>query len=171
MALSKPEKAGQWTSEEINDQLFRLSSVLQDRLVTDLMARNRELEAKNSMLEMKVFWCEHSIEMLNKAMEKCNRDHKNSPRCACRTCRPRVTNPSKRCSFKSFFLELLEKHGLMVDLVNGWNDNASPDIHVSVQNCDYFSVSYAPRLMEAKSVEDKELQKLVGLFRELNSVG
>ena len=144
-----------------------------------------ELQRENEALKLKLFWKEHSHEIMEKAMGWAN-EAKGGPTCSCSTCKVigRYTSgvtEKKPCTFKPWFEQVLRDHNMSIGRVDlEWldgrvfNSNAQVhdnDQHFSIFFSDWSFWMYGSKLCQANSVCDPELAKLERLLHYLNTLG
>jgi len=156
-------------------------------------ALNQALK-ENKYLKLCLFWKDHNLEKLKKAMQYANSE--TGPRCSCLTCSISGRTPegsaraydSDVCYFKQWFESLLMQLGLSVQQSEMNNeqrahicltgddrecpyasiyDDDAHFAHVSGRH-DWFWFTYGSKVWKAKSTSDPELQKLKSLFQILN---
>ena len=144
-----------------------------------------ELQRENEALKLKLFWKEHSHEIMEKAMG-CANEAKGGPTCSCSTCKVlgRYTSgvtEKKRCTFKPWFEQVLREHNMSIGLVDlTWLDGIvyrsnglfhANDQHFGIFFSDWSFWMYGSKLHNATSVCDPELAKLERLLHYLNTLG
>ena len=151
-----------------------------------------KLQRENEALQLKLFWKEHSYEIMENAMCRAN-EAEGGPRCSCLTCQvrgrysPGVTQ-NEPCTFKPWFEQVLREHDMSIG--RGWPDVPLWDVwfdgsvdesraqvlddgqHFSLRGKrDWFRWTYGSKLWKATSVCDPELAKLERLLHYLNTFG
>ena len=148
-----------------------------------------ELQRENEALQLKLFWKEHSYEIMENAMCRAN-EAEGGPRCSCLTCQvrgrySRGVTQNEPCTFKPWFEQVLDHHEMSIrrglpdvpiwvegSVVDSGNDVLDDGHHFSLLGSqDWFCWTYGSKLWKATSVGDPELAKLKNVLRYLNTLG
>ena len=172
-------------------QVHRLSlvaKILQDKAFAELVKENERLLTLNNKLELTLFWKDHCVNALCKAMSGANQHHPDAPHCVCIHCsyaeRADGDGLNSICSFKPWFenkltvLEIKTLRGYPLENVDQLKHICSGDteyvldvadahlVNMAQQNWTWFT--FGALLWKATSIQDLQIQKLAGLFDELN---
>jgi len=158
----------------------------------ELQRENEALKLENEALKLKLFWKQHSYEIMEHAMCRAN-EVEGGPMCSCLTCQIRRGryNPeteNERCTFKPWFEQVLQEHDMSigrglpdVPLWDVWFGGSVDESRAQVlDDGQHFSLrakqdwsrwTYGSKLWKATSVCDPELAKLERLLHYLNTFG
>lgn len=186
-----PQKRYCKTSPNL-EQKHKMSDRSLDRLalVSKLILDERvvALRKENELLQLQLFWKDHSKSKLKKLMKKANRSGGNAPLCNCNSCtfagRSVQTGQASECSFKPWFEKLLA--ACKLTHVTGVSIGMEPvgthmscdcgnlvfdaDAHFHhITEADWWMWMYGAKLWKARSVNDPELGKLMMLFKALEA--
>ena len=147
-----------------------------------------ELQRVKEEFQLKLFWKEHSREIMEKAMSRAN-EAEGGPVCSCLTCQIRGTysrgvTQKEPCTFTPWFEHVLREHDMsfgrmhVPDSVYGVVDDHNYTLLLddgyhfrNTASQDWFRWQYGSKLWEATSVGDPELAKLERLLHYLNTFG
>jgi hypothetical protein len=130
-------------------RLALASHVLYEREIVEQRQEIEALKRKNAELELKLFWKDYGVAQLKEAMQS-------------ESYRRRQSHPNESQRYNLWY-EWMGPIVKACDMEASCCDDENTHLICKMQN--YYMVSYATRLRNAKSVEDPELQKLKTLFR------
>ena len=160
--------------------IFTVAPVLKDWFVSSLMKENSELK-------LKIFFFENGPGQLSLATRQANIAHPDRINCGCRSCirGARETDVwgdvehTWPCEFQPWFEDRLEDCGLTYSsptmddiakyMANPFHEaTVNEDVHlINCSRGDWCDIRYGKKIMDAKSVNDPELAKIVQLFASL----
>ena len=151
-----------------------------------------ELQRVKEEFQLKLFWKEHSYEIMEKAMSRAN-EAEGGPACSCLTCQLRGTysrgvTQKEACRFNPWFEHVLREHDMSVGrgypkepLWDVWFGGTVDESRAQVIDDgqhfhnkpphDWCGWRYGSKLWKATSVCDPELAKLERLLHYLNTFG
>ena len=150
-----------------------------------------EVQRENEALKLKLFWREHSYEIMENAMRWANASE-IGPKCSCSACKVSgryVFTETEPCIFKPWFEQVIRKLDMSIGrgfqkkpLWNVWFGGSVFDsrraqvvddgYHFSMgHQPDWCRWTYGSKLWKATSVGDPELAKLDRLLNYLNMIG
>ena len=169
------------------DRLALVSKVLMD-------SRCLELKRENERLKLRLFWIDHSINMLKKLMFYAN-NRRSGPWCRCRTCmctKRYYPSYADDCldearKFGPWFERIVQEHGLVfASSSNNEHFPCDPDpeyypkpdasVHFLLFPFDHAPVTtwyswvYGSKLWKAQTTQDPQLLKLTALFKTLHAI-
>jgi hypothetical protein len=172
------------------DRMALISRLLLHPRLLHLRQEFEQLKEENEALKLTLFWKDHCRSKLQELMVACNL---NGPQCTCLSCavsgrmdeEQRSMPWGTRCTFKDWFEQELDKHGLTaVTGVHSTDQKPLPspmacdegntvydvDAHFHhLTRDDWFMWQYGAKLWKAQRVTDPELQKLSALFQSLSA--
>ena len=152
-------------------RLATLSHVLYDREVLELRGENERLRKENDALKLERFWREHDLPRVRSLVTRqriryrfrANERPFNPSHDWHQSMGPRPFNPSQ--DWHQSMGPLIQSHGLEYEVVDARYPTPS-NVHFACDN-KYWINSYGPKLSNAQSVDDPELQNLKALVDAL----
>lgn len=175
MACSKPEtpetvKANGEVARQLSRLFISTSSILKDKVIEDLMKKNRKLEVD--------LWLErHNGDFLFQEMSQANNMHRDKINCSCRECvgcerwymHVFTGGSDEDCEFTPWFERKLAEIGITFSRTESTDDPVLEDVHLV--DCGAFpwgKVRYGNKLRDALDKDDPEIKKLDDLFEILD---